>query len=638
MPTLTRPVSELTNHIYMPVCQQLCHRILRMLDYEEVVGDRIYINSEWSTHSVTHDKDDNANVRQTRFTAEVNLQLNPTSQKWDTYTFHHTAAYGFGRVLKDRIAPVYLDRPNHTKIIEMISPITIELNCELYLASAELAFQTPQQLFNGYDNGCIWHYTDLFYDYPVPKPIVTVLYGMWKIDRVYGEPAGVPFTEYIRRNSNGTWNIHKHRELEEYEIVIPCYDIKTLCTLEYSEDKPQGVMEDKLPVGWNIPFRYTIQFGIPTLAALEYPVVVSNTLLPEKYIAREKDVRFNRLPEYRHNPAYSEYERTMYDKVFAAYTVPWYDEWLLPPNTRIPKYSHVPIIYMHLLVDENEHLETKINLLEGNDPSFSFGTFMKAALTELKSNACDLYAPICVWLYKDNKELTQNVDYYVTDDSVLCFVAENLSVNYRTCITINSDIYSIRPAYYSWMFTHFQYLPLEMRRSITERLLYGDWKKYLIAMQLAYLDCLRGNINPTAEYLLSILHKYYYKATQYWEELHRQGKFPSFDVTILEDGTVMFDSTKVFNLVNIGDDDNIDDIYHFTTDSRSISLDQQPININIYVEYDEDGNPIHIHYPGSYIGDGLVKQYVTLKNEVLSNANYTHAGISRYSIITGKAH
>ena len=94
MPILARPISEQTEHIFMPVAQQLSHRILHMLGYEDVIGDNIYLSSEWSSHSKTSNIEDNARIAENRFKADIELQLNPTSQKWEAYTFKHTASYG----------------------------------------------------------------------------------------------------------------------------------------------------------------------------------------------------------------------------------------------------------------------------------------------------------------------------------------------------------------------------------------------------------------------------------------------------------------------------------------------------------------------------------------------------------------
>ena len=150
MPILARPITEQTEHIFMPVAQQLSHRILHMLGYEDVVGDNIYLSSEWSSHSKTSNIEDNARVAENRFKADIELQLNPTSQKWEAYTFKHTASYGIYSHLIHQQEAIYTDPYNRVRIMEMLSPINITLNCELSLFSAEHAFKTPIQLFNGY--------------------------------------------------------------------------------------------------------------------------------------------------------------------------------------------------------------------------------------------------------------------------------------------------------------------------------------------------------------------------------------------------------------------------------------------------------------------------------------------------------
>ena len=71
MPILSRPISEQTDHIFMPVAQQLSHRILNMLGYSDVIGDNIYLSSEWSTHSKTTNSKDNPRVAEDRFKIEV---------------------------------------------------------------------------------------------------------------------------------------------------------------------------------------------------------------------------------------------------------------------------------------------------------------------------------------------------------------------------------------------------------------------------------------------------------------------------------------------------------------------------------------------------------------------------------------
>ena len=596
MPVLTRSIPELVDHIFMPVCQQVSHRILHMLEYEDVVGDQIYINTDWSTHSVTHDKNDNANIGQTRFSMDVNIQLNPTSQKWDVYTFHHTTAYGFGTVLRDRQEPIYYDAPNNIKIVQMVSPVTMMMNCELFLASAELAFQTPAQIFNGYETGSIHTYTDLFYDYPVPKPILSVLYGIWSMDRVQGKSAGIPFVQYIKSHTNNTWNIHKHREKDEFEIVVPAYDLKVLNVLEYSDDKPQGIMEDKIPVGYSIPFVFTIQFNIPTLMIMDYPCVINNQLVPDRYISRDTNIRFNAMPESRHGTAYGPYENSVKYPLVKYWRVPWYDDWYLPGNTTMHTKHQYQSIVMHLLIDEDKpQFATTIDLLEDYDPSYKLADTTHAILKLLGSNCTDPHAPMCVWLFRDNTELKPNEDFYVDDNCVLYFKATDLQYHYRIAISTVTDIYWVSPKYFNILLKYMQYLPTFLVEQIIARLTGGDWS-----------ECFRNFIKSKTN------------QTTY-----------SNKVNIYRDGSVVLNPyNKVIG--NVSDID-IDKLYASTTDDRSLQLDTQPIYVTVFI----DENTRDVYYPGMVIPDtaNTVKKVLSIMDSKLLRYSNSSNRIFRDSII-----
>ena len=478
MPVLTRAVTELTDHIFMPVVTQLSHRILESLEYSDVVGDQIYINSDWSTHSITSDHNDNANVGQTRFSVEVNLQMNPTSQKWDMYTFHHTTAYGINSRINYN-EPVYYDGPNKVKMLEIVSPVSIVLNCELVLPSAELAFQTPQQIFNAHENGAVFNFTDLFFDYPLPKPIVSVLLQIWRMDRVSGEQSGISFIDYIKLRSGNGWNVTKHRDLDEYEIVIPVYDLKALCVLEYSEDRPQGVMEDKLPVAWSIPFVFTVQFNLPTLNILQYPCIINNQLLPESCIPVEKQSRFNNMPEYHHGRQDEDYDKmTKHRPEGAYYQVPWYDDWIIP-EAKYSKAKHEPYLVLGLLVEEDTD-ENVISLKEDFDPSFSITPLAKEFLYQEGKAATDIYVPYHITLFKDDRELIGGVDFEFDDDLNLKFTTNDRVSRYRAILTVATDSRYIEPKWYVLLFKYFKYLTNPLKIELANRLVNGDLREAVI--------------------------------------------------------------------------------------------------------------------------------------------------------------
>lgn len=475
MPVLTRPISELTDHVFMPIVRQISHRLIKMLGYSDVIGDQIYINADWSTHSDTS-KNDNANVGQTRFTVDANLQLNPTSQKWDCYTFHHTTAYGVNNINLHDKDPIYADPINGVRISEMVSPVTIQMSCNLVLQSSELAFQTPQMIFNAFENGSVFTFVDLVYDYPLPKPIISTLLQIWRMDRKYGEPSGVSFEKYIKDRSNGGWQIRKHRELDEYEIVVPRYDLKSLSTLEYSDDKPEGVMEDKLPVGWSIPFSFTIQFALPTLNIMKFPAVINNQLLPDGCIPKHNNQRYNGMPEFHHGIADEAYDKAYLRFHDLGYwQLPWYDDWQVPAGSPLRQLNHKEVLILGVLVEEDSE-DNIIDLSEDFDPNIKLSNLVKEFLYQEGEQATDFHSPYTISVFKDDHQLHPESIHF-DEDLILSFKADNLYQRYRIVISVNTDTYNIRPKWYPLLAQYYKSLPTDTKCSMYHRLIDGDWSK-----------------------------------------------------------------------------------------------------------------------------------------------------------------
>lgn len=588
MPTVSRTISELTDHIFMPVAQQLSHRILHMLGYEDVIGDNIYLSSDWSTHSRTYNQDDNARLSENRLKIEVDVQMNPNSQKWESYTFRHTTAYGVYKHLLHQQEAVYTDPYNRVRIIEMLSPINIVLNCELSLTSSELAFKTPIQLFNGYENGSVATYTDLFFDYPVPKEIVSILYHIWELDRDNGKPNHVSFIDYIKRRTNGTWTVTKHRDFEEYEITVPRYNLKSLCALEYSSDKPQGAMENKLPTGWNIPFTYTIQFGMPTMQIIEYPCVVYNQLVDSMFIPEDTNIRFNGMPEYRTDKALQHYDKTEYPKRTDYISVPWYDDWSIPLTRTLPNYYDTFAV-LHILVDEVAGLYTRIDLKEDFDEDYKLSEIVLTLLKAEGSMCTDVHSPINVALFRDDTELIPNKDYFVDDNLMLTFKARDLYSHYRIVMSTSKSIDMLRPQWYQMCIQEYHRLPLLLRESIGHRFLHGAWSHILrkhVKCELANVKCILPD-----------------------------------GVVIDRDDHVLCDIKKIYVLPDIHD-------------VASIDLDMRKVTIQVMV--DQTTNTIY--YPGMQLPeDGyLEKRDLVLSKEVLNHAINKNVGIDIYTFKSGK--
>jgi hypothetical protein len=357
--------------------------------------------------------------------------------------------------------------------------MSIAMNCELVLDSVEHAFQTPQMIFNAHDNGAVYQFTDLFFDYPVPKPIVSLLLKFWDMDRSYGRQANISFEEYVKIRSNGGWQVHKHRELNEYEIVVPVYDLRTLGTLEYSEDRPSGVMENKLPTGWTIPFLYTIQFAVPTLNILRYPCVINNQVLPENCIMVNTRDRFNVVEEHHHGKAdelydkYHNHSTRFHEGIGEAF--PWYDDWQVPASSDVIKKTRIPVCSIGITVEEDTPANV-INLAADFDENFKISPLTKEFIYREGAFAADMYAPYTVSVFKNNTQIPQDSITVDTELNVK-FNSTDLYSQYRIVISCARSCNLVRPRWYRLLLVYYQYLPDNLKTSIYHRFINGDWNK-----------------------------------------------------------------------------------------------------------------------------------------------------------------
>ena len=478
---LSQPVTELTTHVFLPVIEGTAKRILCNLNLTDVIGDQIFIETGFTAHSFTGDQFKNMAFGPQAFRIEANIQMNPTSQKLDFYTFHHTTAYGITRNTLRDTYPIYFDKENDVKIIEMRSPVSIVMNCELTLSSKELAFSAPQQIFNFYENGASYELNDFAYDYPVPHNILSVLYGLWQIDRRWGKPNNVGFLDYLKKNSFHGWQRHKHRDakMKEWEIVVPVNDLQTIGMLEYSDDKPQSNLENKLPTGFIVPFVYTIQFAMPTLNILHYHPVYNNTVLPSRMIPSGTAKRFNNILESRRGidlQRYYERPKLGRNRYARAIHSPEYDDWTIPRNSPMHDYYQEAFFISCVTVDENETLETDLDYSADFDPTFKIKDWVKEVYYQQGEASVEPDALLSVRVYRDNHTLLPYDDYTFTEDLHVKFKARDLNSHYRVVFSECINLFYVNKKWYYLIRKFFPFLNASVKNHIRKNIEnQGEW-------------------------------------------------------------------------------------------------------------------------------------------------------------------
>lgn len=475
MPLISQAITEVQTHIYKPVIDQISHRVLRRLGYDKLIGDRIYINTDFTTHSHTSTLEGDAVIGPTAFRVDAQIRDNPSSQKWDFYTFHHTAAYGIGQRQLNNTFPTYLDKKNSIRIVEFRSPVTIEMNCELIVNNADDAYRVPQEIFNAYENGAIITYQDLIYDYPVPKLIVNELIALWKLDRFDGEASGRSFDDYIQMHTDETyaWNVHRTAK-GDYELIVPCFNLKALMSLEYSDDRPQANKENRMSSSYTISFVVAIQFGMPTINTLQYPVVMTNRLVPNILLPRDTSCRHNAMPERHQGIADEFYDKLYHSTYHRPVVTPYYDEWRVPSTANVCKARKEPFAIMHLLVDEaNPDLETTACIEDFKDPAFEIKPVIKEILYQQGEDSVRADAIYTVALFEDDNQMMPVQDYTFDESLTLHFKATDLNRHYRLVLLAPLRIASINPKWWDLLKKYYKYLNPMLQQIIRQELQKG---------------------------------------------------------------------------------------------------------------------------------------------------------------------
>ena len=475
MPRVTQAITEVQTHIYKPVIDQIVHRLLVRLGYDKLVGSDIYINTDFTAHSQTSNLEGDANVNPTQFKVDAQIRSNPSSQKWDFYTFHHTAAYGIGQRQLNNTFPTYLDAKNQVRIVEFRSPVTIEMNCELIINTADVAYRVPQEIFNMFENGAIITYQDLVYDYPVPKLLVNELISLWKLDRFDGEPAGRSFDEYINLHTDETyaWNVHRTGK-GDYELIVPVYDLKALQSVEYSDDRPQADKDGRMSSTFTISFVVTVQFSMPTLNTLQFPVVFNNRLVPDILLPKNVTSRYNALPERHIGIADEFYDKVHKPRYSDILVTPYYDEWRTPTSAPVCKFRKEPCAQLHLLVDEdNEDLITTACLDDIDDPDFDLQPVIKEILYQQGETSIDYDSIYVVALFKNDRQLVPYKDYTFDDTLTLKFKASDLHAHYRLVLFAPLDIRHIRSELWGLLTKYYQYINPTLQEHISKEIQKG---------------------------------------------------------------------------------------------------------------------------------------------------------------------
>lgn len=471
MPIFPSVIPEVTNHLIDPIIKQSILRLINQMGYADVFKDNIDIRADWMKDSSTTDSQHNTRINPDRFIAEVMVQMNPSSTKWNTMGFRHTLAYGINNNEIYNQYPVFVDEDSGVTLLERGSPCSIVLTCRMVFQDKGHGFQTAAMLFQRWMTDSIMEHNDFFFDYPIPGDLLKaleILYGLKQVK----EPT---FFDYLRIGSNRQIGQVVPKELEKpiervdsrgnlvtetrqgrSELVIRRTRIGCLHTLEYGDESPQANLQGKRPSQFEIPFVYTIQFEMPNHLLLTYPIIIDQQLVPSCLIPIDKEKPDPDIDGEMANVAQNAYYQMYRNQRARCYTVPFYDDWF-PPVEGVPYQNTQCAFYQAaLLVNPADDLTTVD--LKGD---MGAGARLNPIVLEIlriqgkESFAIDSIFNIAA--YRNNTWIDSSSMSFVgpVEDLVVGFPAKRLGTIYHLAISQPADFWKINKKWW-WLIARYK--------------------------------------------------------------------------------------------------------------------------------------------------------------------------------------
>ena len=432
MPFFNIEIPELNEHITDPVMDQVIHRVIATLGLTETFQDNVYIKTKYRSHSDTSDNELNAKLRSDRFVAEVNIQGNPNSVKWDITTFSHTPAYGISAI-QQRQSPLFLDKEFGVALYEQAAPCSFQIQCTMHFIEKTQAYAAPLQLFNRYRDGSILGVTNLVYDYKLPDEVVYVLGEIYNKKR-YTKNFST-FYEYLQYWSGGCISLNKNAvNPDRQELVILKHNAEVMLSVEYSDDEPgaETSLGDS-PNAFTVPFNLTVQFNMPNTCYLRYPISIENTLLPIEAIPIPESLRQQLTLASHADRGIQDYS-VIYKFLPRSYIqTPYYDDWVVPASARITKNEYKPFFIGQCLIDEDKELNTvdlKVDLGGAYLPDF----VQDIIACHKEEGLLSYDGLVNVSVFYGDLELAHK-DIHISDDLILTFKGRKLNAPYHIVLS-----------------------------------------------------------------------------------------------------------------------------------------------------------------------------------------------------------
>ena len=327
MPNRDLLIPEASSAILEPISQQMTYAILARLGLRNTFDNNVYITNDYTKPSLTTDEGHNALISKDRCDVKMTVAWNPSEVKWDVNSFNYTQAYGVQKTLDHSLIPVFVDSVAGVQLTEHQLPCSMALEFSLQFKNRESAFMAISAINNTSLKDSVINLHDLVYDYPISHEMLLCLEQIYQLRKA---STPLDFWTYLQRGSRGAVQYLQQRTGNEIELVVKRQDLKAMGVLEYTQNAPSVMEQDRGIDRFVVDFNYTIQFARPDVLRLSFPVVICNQMVPHWMLPRPIESEFTKLSGSLQERSISSFLRMIQPKLPMVVRRPEYDDFRPP--------------------------------------------------------------------------------------------------------------------------------------------------------------------------------------------------------------------------------------------------------------------------------------------------------------------
>lgn len=334
MPVIDAIIPEITKQCIEPISEQLVHRLIKVLGFDDLFSNAVFITSDDLQNSNFDDETNRQRIQNNRCDVKIVPGYNPLETMFDMSSGYSTSMHSTAKRWMYGEFPVFSDPRSRVNMFEVTIPCAVELQFTIRVKSIELSDAVNTMLFSRYlTGGSVYDYNDIQFSYPIADSLIVLLYKIYKMQQDIN--AKMTFQQYLATGSNDAicLMVNKDRLEGSTELIMQRYNTHVLGKVEYAGDKHETEDINKVSNRYVINFSYFYQFSKPALSRISYPIMINNNLIEGQYVGKALNMSIGEAtcihPHRSVNDFFYKYNKAQIDLdiSYPKIQYPYYDDW-----------------------------------------------------------------------------------------------------------------------------------------------------------------------------------------------------------------------------------------------------------------------------------------------------------------------